>query len=593
MDGYVSRVKVTPGGYGKALYLTLSDGRTAVYAHLQGIAKPVQELVRKTQHETRNASVELYFSKDEAIHFQLGDTVAYSGRSGVKHPHVHFELRDSKERPINPLLSGYNVVDRFSPTPVSFALTPLDGYSTVEGDCQPRIYRPLIKQHDGIYRSRDPIGVSGRIGVSIKAFDRTDGSENLLAAYSFKLIVDDSVCLTTTFDKFDFTENKYFKLERDFRLKHYGKGIYHRLHRIVGNDLDFIEGDGIIPAGGARKEPVNVQIILEDAAGNISKVEIVLVTDQVKDDSRLICGEPLLRYKNGYKKTDPPFKINIMDNHIRLAGLPGIGEFKINGQSGNLCKIHQVEGGISTAWIPPSDFDGQLKIEAIDHSGQVTSYKDIKLYPVYPGQSEQITTYNRNVMINIPMGALYDTTWIRIVPEPQYQISGEIESVYCIEPRDQPLAGKVEIMIKKNENQSGFGWGLYYFDDKCGWTFLDDELQDGYLSASALSWERFGLVRDIDNPVVKILRLKDGNVLNTAKPKFVVMVMDSTSGLAADGLEMKIDGEIVPAEYDPPVDRLIYHTWKNLKGGSHVLEISVTDRVGNQTKKSLDFSVKP
>ena len=33
-DGSVQRIKVGPAGYGKALYLKLEDGRTAVYAHL-------------------------------------------------------------------------------------------------------------------------------------------------------------------------------------------------------------------------------------------------------------------------------------------------------------------------------------------------------------------------------------------------------------------------------------------------------------------------------------------------------------------------------------------------------------------------------
>ena len=34
-DGYVSRVSVSPSGYGRAIYLTLGNGTTAVYGHLQ------------------------------------------------------------------------------------------------------------------------------------------------------------------------------------------------------------------------------------------------------------------------------------------------------------------------------------------------------------------------------------------------------------------------------------------------------------------------------------------------------------------------------------------------------------------------------
>ncbi len=33
-DGWISRIKTSPFGYGKALYLQLDDGRLVVYAHL-------------------------------------------------------------------------------------------------------------------------------------------------------------------------------------------------------------------------------------------------------------------------------------------------------------------------------------------------------------------------------------------------------------------------------------------------------------------------------------------------------------------------------------------------------------------------------
>ena len=33
-DGYISRLQVSAGGYGHALYLTHPDGNTSVYAHL-------------------------------------------------------------------------------------------------------------------------------------------------------------------------------------------------------------------------------------------------------------------------------------------------------------------------------------------------------------------------------------------------------------------------------------------------------------------------------------------------------------------------------------------------------------------------------
>ncbi|HAP64101.1 MAG TPA: peptidase M23, partial [Cytophagales bacterium] len=45
-DGYVSRIKISTGGYGHALYVQHPDGNTSVYAHLQRFAPEVEQWVR-------------------------------------------------------------------------------------------------------------------------------------------------------------------------------------------------------------------------------------------------------------------------------------------------------------------------------------------------------------------------------------------------------------------------------------------------------------------------------------------------------------------------------------------------------------------
>ena len=45
-DGYVSRVSLAAGGYGRAIYLTLDNGTTAVYGHLQRFRDDIEKRVR-------------------------------------------------------------------------------------------------------------------------------------------------------------------------------------------------------------------------------------------------------------------------------------------------------------------------------------------------------------------------------------------------------------------------------------------------------------------------------------------------------------------------------------------------------------------
>ena len=55
-DGYVSRISVSPWGYGNGLYLTHPDGTTTVYGHLQRFAPSIARYLKAQQYSTRTNS---------------------------------------------------------------------------------------------------------------------------------------------------------------------------------------------------------------------------------------------------------------------------------------------------------------------------------------------------------------------------------------------------------------------------------------------------------------------------------------------------------------------------------------------------------
>ncbi len=109
-DGYISRIKVTPGGYGKALYITHPNGFLSVYGHLQKYNPILNEYVTNQQYLRESYRVDLYPKKDQ-FKVKKGEVVAISGNSGRSGgPHLHFEIRDeASQKPINPLLFGFKV----------------------------------------------------------------------------------------------------------------------------------------------------------------------------------------------------------------------------------------------------------------------------------------------------------------------------------------------------------------------------------------------------------------------------------------------------------------------------------------------------
>jgi len=235
-SGYVERMAISPFGYGRALYLRLDTGEIAVYAHLEKFNEKLQTLAEQEQERDGRYRIDKYFSPG-ALPVQKGEVIGYTGQSGIGVPHLHFELRDSRNRPFNPFLRGYKIADAVPPTITDLAISPLTVGSMVNGDFVPVILRP--SRQNGKWRIAETIHISGKVGVAVDAHDRADGVENRFAIYRLQLFVDDSLQFQAQFDRFDYSQNKLIELDRDFLLKRRGLGDFHRLYRVTGNTLGF------------------------------------------------------------------------------------------------------------------------------------------------------------------------------------------------------------------------------------------------------------------------------------------------------------------------------------------------------------------
>jgi hypothetical protein len=115
-EGYVSRIKIQSGGYGKAIYITHPNGYTTVYAHLNRFSSRIQKRVEEIQYQYKQFEIDYYFQKYE-LPVTLGEIIALSGNTGnTGGPHLHFEIREEKsEDIINPLLFGFPIHDYSKP----------------------------------------------------------------------------------------------------------------------------------------------------------------------------------------------------------------------------------------------------------------------------------------------------------------------------------------------------------------------------------------------------------------------------------------------------------------------------------------------
>ena len=225
-DGVVSRVKVSPVGYGHALYLRSPHGITTVYAHLQRFEGPLARWVLEEQYRLERFDIDLV--PPDHIRFRAGDTLGWSGNSGGSGgPHLHFEVRETAtERPVNPLFWDLPIVDRRPPELGGLWLLPLEG-GQAGGRSGPFRLGPEAGETTAL----------GRLRLALEALDRLDGAENVCGIYRLELDVDGVRWFVAQFDTLNFAVNRDLNGHALPDATGRVAGQTHRLHRLPGNRL--------------------------------------------------------------------------------------------------------------------------------------------------------------------------------------------------------------------------------------------------------------------------------------------------------------------------------------------------------------------
>lgn len=215
-SGYVSRIKVSHYGYGKALYINHPNGYTTVYGHLDKFSPELEAFVKSKQYEAESYEIELFPNPDELVVSQ-GELVAYSGNTGGSGgPHVHFEIRDKNERPMNAQLFGIEVPDHRDPIVNDLYAYSLSDSSTVN-QTQQRQKISFSKQPDGTFLS-EKVKAFGEIGFAIGTVDMQDGANNNNGIYKIETNLNGETLLDLEMDKFSFAETRYINRMIDYAL---------------------------------------------------------------------------------------------------------------------------------------------------------------------------------------------------------------------------------------------------------------------------------------------------------------------------------------------------------------------------------------
>lgn len=273
-DGSVTRIKISHWGYGKVLYVAHPNGYTSVYGHLQKFAPEIEAYIKKVQYQKKSYEVEVFPDYGE-VKVEKGKVIAYAGNTGGSSgPHLHFEIRSSiSEKPINPLLYGFDVRDATNPILSNLYGYPLSEDSEINKS-KNKVEIDFKRQKDGTFLAEKVYAV-GTIGLGFIGYDRLDLAANRNGVYSVQQTVNGKVYTEYNFETFSFDESRYLNTLIDY--DHYGRyrQKIQKLFKGPGNRLSIYKtlyNEGKIQI----EEGLNymVELLIKDIYGNETKAII-------------------------------------------------------------------------------------------------------------------------------------------------------------------------------------------------------------------------------------------------------------------------------------------------------------------------------
>ena len=247
-DGYVSRIQITHGGYGKALYIKHDNGQSSVYAHLQKFSPKIEKIVKEIQYSKESYTFRTYPSKDE-IRISEKELIGFSGNTGRSFgPHLHYELRDELDRPINPMaFKNYSVRDTIPPVVLGlyYKLIP---ENSISGSNSSFNELKLKKISNNLFIS-DTLKTSGPVGFGINSFDRMNNTWNKMGLSNIKTSIDGNEIFNMDLNSFSYDEWRHINTFIDYAYYKNKKIKIQKLYIEEFNPLDMYKrslGDGVV-----------------------------------------------------------------------------------------------------------------------------------------------------------------------------------------------------------------------------------------------------------------------------------------------------------------------------------------------------------
>ena len=318
-EGFIWRIKVSSSGYGKVLYIKHKNNYITVYAHLQQFSSKLEEYTIEQQYQKKSYAVDLSPISGK-FKVQKGEIIAWSGNTGASSaPHLHFEIRDSKNQPVDPLYYFYfpRIKDDIPPKLFSLGLFAENEKSHVSNDIQRKSFS-LVRRGKGKYRYRDTIYALGNIRAELYGFDTANGVHNKYGINKLHIINNDTSIFFYHIKKVPFSVSRQVNLFTNYSQWVQTGKRFIKCYIEKQNRLPFEQYEKSPSIFIEKGKVYHLELRAFDSEGNLSTAHIFIKGKKRKNKTKRTKRIQVIKHYLSFLSNSPTARLVFLQDTIAI-----------------------------------------------------------------------------------------------------------------------------------------------------------------------------------------------------------------------------------------------------------------------------------